>query len=121
VLSLYKENPKATASRAEKAIAWIGIYSYTIYLVHVPLAIVFAEIYPRLNGAINQYVLHAIYCASSLLVGMIVSKLVEIPFLRLRERLFPSRSGKLQSAIDRRNGEPPRLVAPAAISGVVAS
>lgn len=95
VLSLYKETLRTQASRGEKAISWIGVYSYTIYLVHVPLAMIFAGIYAKLNGAVNQYALHAIYCASTLLTGMMFSKLVELPFLRIRERLFPSRSGKL--------------------------
>lgn len=93
ILSLNKENPTAPIGRVGRGIAWIGTYSYTIYLIHVPLAMVFAEIASRLEGAINQYLLHALYCFSCLGAGMAISKLVEIPILRIRDRLLPSRSG----------------------------
>jgi len=98
ILSLYKEKPIAPIGRAERAIAWIGTYSYNIYLVHVPLAMAFASIASRLDGAINQYLLHAIYCFSCFGTGFAISKLVEIPILRIRDRLLPSRSGSIQAA-----------------------
>jgi peptidoglycan/LPS O-acetylase OafA/YrhL len=90
VLSIYKENDKRRAEpgRALRAIAWMGTYSYTLYLWHVPLAQVFASIASRFP-MVNAYLLHAIYFATSIVVGVATSKLVEIPCLKLRERLFP--------------------------------
>jgi peptidoglycan/LPS O-acetylase OafA/YrhL len=90
VLSIYKEDDKRRAEpgKAIRAIAWMGTYSYTLYLWHVPLAQVFGSVaskYPY----VNQYLLHAIYFAVSIVTGVAASKLVEIPCLKLRERLFP--------------------------------
>ena len=92
ILSLYKEEPKTGATRAARVIAWIGTYSYTIYLVHVPMAMAFSALATLLGNGMNQYVLHAIYCLSSLAAGYSISELVEVPVLRIRDRLLPSRS-----------------------------
>jgi peptidoglycan/LPS O-acetylase OafA/YrhL len=90
LLSIYKETDKRRAApgAALRGIAWMGTYSYTLYLWHVPLAQVFAGIASR-YPTVNPYLLHAIYFATSLVAGVAASKLVEIPCLKLRERLFP--------------------------------
>ncbi len=67
------------------------MYSYTVYLWHVPLAMVFAALAVRFN-MVNQYALHAVYLAASIAAGITASKLVEIPVLKMRERFFPSDS-----------------------------
>lgn len=67
--------------------AYIGKYSYSIYLFH---------------GFINENLVHRLsgwtylgaYIVISLIAGIVVSKLVEYPFLALRDRFFPSRSKK---------------------------
>jgi peptidoglycan/LPS O-acetylase OafA/YrhL len=90
LLSIYHEDRKRPApGRATRAIAWMGTYSYTLYLWHVPLAQMFGALARRYN-MVNQYVLHAIYFAATIVVAVVFSKLLEIPVLRLRERLFPS-------------------------------
>lgn len=90
VLSLYKENRKRPQPGIiTRAIGAMGVYSYTLYLWHVPMAQIFAAIAARF-GMVNQYLLHALYFAASIVVGVATSKLVEIPVLKLRERLFPS-------------------------------
>jgi peptidoglycan/LPS O-acetylase OafA/YrhL len=90
LLSLYQENRKrAKPGLASRAIARMGVYSYTLYLWHVPLAQVFGALAKHLGG-VNQYLLHAIYFATTIVVGVLTAKLVEIPALKLRERLFPA-------------------------------
>jgi peptidoglycan/LPS O-acetylase OafA/YrhL len=91
LLAIYTEAKSPTPGRGQRAIAWIGFYSYSIYLWHVPLAMIFAAIYGRLMLPVSGYVLHAVYFFSCIAVGTALSKLVEIPALRLRERLAPSR------------------------------
>jgi peptidoglycan/LPS O-acetylase OafA/YrhL len=89
LLSLYQESRKRPQpGRAVQAIAWMGTYSYTLYLWHVPMAQVFGSLAPHFPR-INQYVLHALYFGSTIVVGVAMSKLVEFPALRLRERFFP--------------------------------
>jgi peptidoglycan/LPS O-acetylase OafA/YrhL len=89
LLSIYQEGRKRPKpGLAVRWIAWMGTYSYTLYLWHVPMAQVFGTLAPRL-GNINQYLLHAVYFMTTIVVSVALSKLVEIPALRLRERFFP--------------------------------
>jgi peptidoglycan/LPS O-acetylase OafA/YrhL len=90
LLTLYQEGRKrAQPGLGSRVVATLGVYSYTLYLWHVPMAQFFAAISGKF-GAINQYLLHAIYFGSSIFVGIAMSKLVEIPVLKLRERFFPA-------------------------------
>lgn len=68
-------------------LAFIGFYSYSIYLWHFPvLALVLQTIPARPWDRI-------VFLAASVAVGVAVAKLVELPALRLRERLVPAESG----------------------------
>jgi peptidoglycan/LPS O-acetylase OafA/YrhL len=90
LLSIYQEGrQRAKPGLGSRAIARMGVYSYTLYLWHVPLAQVFGAL-ARHVGGINQYLLHAIYFATTIVVGVVTAKLVEIPALKLRERLLPA-------------------------------
>jgi peptidoglycan/LPS O-acetylase OafA/YrhL len=91
LLSVYQEDDRKRPApgRAVRAVAWMGTYSYTLYLWHVPMAQFFGFLARRFGG-VNQYLLHAVYFASTVVVAVVLSKLVEIPVLRLRERLFPA-------------------------------
>ena len=91
LLAIYQEKPGAKPGVMIRAIGAIGVYSYTVYLWHVPLAMVFTSLAVRFS-MVNQYALHAIYIASSIAMGIAASKLVEIPVLKMRERFFPSRA-----------------------------
>jgi len=94
LLSLYQEDRnRPQPGIALRAIGRMGTYSYTLYLWHVPMAQVFASLASRFPS-VNQYVLHAVYFAISIVVGVVSSKLVEIPVLKLRERLFPPSESK---------------------------
>ena len=88
VLALYQEKrERPEPGRGVRAFAHMGRYSYNIYLWHVPMAQLFAFLAPR--SGVNQYVLHAIYFGTTIALAVGVSKLVELPALRLRERLIP--------------------------------
>jgi peptidoglycan/LPS O-acetylase OafA/YrhL len=65
------------------ALAYVGFYSYSIYLWHLPfLAVVRNAFGDRAPGV-------ALFYAGSIVLGVLVAKLVELPALRLRERWFP--------------------------------
>lgn len=68
-----------------RGFAWIGKYSYSIYLFH---GVVNASCYRHFSG----WKYYAGYLLGSLLIGVIISKLVEFPVLAIRDRLFPSHS-----------------------------
>ena len=70
--------------------AYIGMYSYSIYLWHV-----FVE--ARCHGFINRFWPSLgetagfwFYVFASLAVGILLSRLIEFPILKLRDRLLPS-------------------------------
>ena len=90
LLGLYPERPGSVATRRPVAryLAVIGFYSYTIYLWHLPMAEIFAAI-ARALPMLNQYALHAVYVPASIGVGIGFSKLLEIPVLKIRDRLLP--------------------------------
>jgi peptidoglycan/LPS O-acetylase OafA/YrhL len=66
--------------------AGIGAYSYSIYLWHMPLALFWGNIVANSVGGFLAYV------ALSIIVGLLASSIIELPMLRLRDRLFPSRT-----------------------------
>ena len=84
-------------------LAWVGGYSYSIYLWHLVVGTlglsVFRRAYTegasRLGGLLPpqpHYLLEfALYVAASVGVGVLMAKLVEVPVLRLRDRYFPAR------------------------------
>lgn len=70
---------------AARAIAWIGRYSYSIYLWHFALRDALFNGPPRLASFL-------LFLAVSIAFGAAMSRLVEIPALRLRDRWFPART-----------------------------
>ena len=86
-----------------RAIAYIGGFSYSIYLWHITWIIVGLKygVFHIRHAGILAYMIGAV------LIGITTAKLVEIPVLRLRERLFP-RHG--QAAPARLNDDVPRQV-----------
>jgi peptidoglycan/LPS O-acetylase OafA/YrhL len=94
LLLLYRPDhrPAAGRSRPYRLVARIGIYSYGIYLWHV-------SVERPVNWTV-AHVPHALAATTSTLLpyalaiplGILATKAVELPFLRLRERLVPSRT-----------------------------
>jgi peptidoglycan/LPS O-acetylase OafA/YrhL len=76
------------AARVGSAFAYVGMFSYSIYLWQGT-----AETWlPRvLNlGVLSPSVRLVIFLAGDLAVGIAMSKLIEYPVLRLRDRFFPA-------------------------------
>jgi peptidoglycan/LPS O-acetylase OafA/YrhL len=80
------------------AIAYIGSHSYSIYLWHMPVAIWGTALVAKLFSYDRNWFNYAFtYLAGSIVFGISMALLVEFPFLRLRDRLFPSRGAALRN------------------------
>jgi peptidoglycan/LPS O-acetylase OafA/YrhL len=70
--------------RLLKPVAMVGFYSYSIYLWQQPVSMIFHA------RATQSWVWFWLYIATAVVVGMGMAKLIEIPFLRLREKWAPT-------------------------------
>ena len=71
-----------------RALAWCGVYSYTIYLAHSAISVIPA--FGPEYGGNNIWAARLAFWALSIGLGVMLSHLVERPFLRYRQRVLPS-------------------------------
>jgi peptidoglycan/LPS O-acetylase OafA/YrhL len=69
-------------------LAKIGIYSYTIYLVHLPVAF-WCVSHGWSSTGFHKTLVFCVYLPMSIAVGILFGKAVELPVLRLREKILP--------------------------------
>jgi len=88
---LYKQNKGLEHSAIYRLVAWIGLYSYGIYLWHIsvikPVMAATGHI-PAILVPIWEYIVPGL---SGVALGICTTRLVEFPSLKLRDRLFPRR------------------------------
>lgn len=88
------------ATRAARALAFMGVFSYAIYLwrydlAQAPFTYVFERVLPYVRwmpGPIYYGLFTLIYLVWCTAAGVLVTKLIEGPGLRLRDWLFPARA-----------------------------
>jgi peptidoglycan/LPS O-acetylase OafA/YrhL len=93
VLHAQPPRPGSILERVVAHVARVGEHSYGIYLWHIPFA--FAVPYCArawLGEDLPYEAWAATYFVGSVLVGVVATRLVEVPFLALRDRRFPPRS-----------------------------
>jgi peptidoglycan/LPS O-acetylase OafA/YrhL len=88
VLAAALTSERALVGPLTSPLAWIGFYSYSIYLWHLP---VLALAQHWLGGRPLEWV---VYYAASLIVGVGMASLVELPALRLRECWLPAEASR---------------------------
>ena len=97
--------------------AYVGMYSYSIYLWHSPTDALFPGFVRRLLhiSSFNEYERFAVYSVGSLVIGITMSKIVEYPVLRLRDRIFPGLQGALVVPLDKPHQDAPVTAAAGAL------
>jgi len=78
-------NQKPSSSKFFHPVAWIGYYSYSIYLWH-PIGML------SLGHLPLRWFRFPLYAIIAIGPGVVMSKLIEIPFLRIRDKFWPSRN-----------------------------
>lgn len=78
-------------TRPVRALAFLGSRSYSIYLWHMPVAIWGIALARRLLPTWNWYLYFLVYFLGSFLLGLLMAHLLELPLLRLRDRISPLR------------------------------
>lgn len=70
-------------------LSYIGKYSYSIYLFHTVFMAL--SIHFFISGGVKYYIAYLVF---AIVGGIVISKLVEYPFINIREKYFPSKAGK---------------------------
>lgn len=88
LILIYAVNSQAMKARWLRPVAWLGIYSYSVYLWHIAIAKLFTVLVKP------TFLSFWLYMAVCFLVGILAARLVEIPVLRIRDRWFPASCDK---------------------------
>lgn len=91
LMLLYRHKEGKKRSALYRLIAWIGLYSYGIYLWHVSVVAPLMSIAPRLPHWTVPLWTRLAPPIVGIGIGIVFTKLVEFPALKLRDRLFPRR------------------------------
>jgi peptidoglycan/LPS O-acetylase OafA/YrhL len=86
----------AKNTRPFQFLAYIGTHSYSIYLWHGLVALWIPALLSRLLGFPAPFLVEcSVYLTASVLLGILAANVIEIPVLKVRDTLFPSRADKL--------------------------
>jgi peptidoglycan/LPS O-acetylase OafA/YrhL len=89
LIVLWAVNRSLPEWRMLEGMAWIGRFSYSIYLWHYPLRKFLAY------DETHKLILLPVYVVACLGVGWLAAYLIETPFLQLRDKFCPARSAAL--------------------------
>jgi peptidoglycan/LPS O-acetylase OafA/YrhL len=90
---------QALRAAAAWALAGVGVYSYSIYLWHMPVQTWAQIVSVRLfRWTPTSGVALVLYFVDSIVVGVLMARLIEMPGLALRDRWIPARSLALSAA-----------------------
>jgi peptidoglycan/LPS O-acetylase OafA/YrhL len=91
------ESVEQVINPAIATVGAIGLHSYSIYLWHMPVARWGSQLLKTfVPYPVHYMVEFCLYIIGSIFLGVVLSHLVEIPILKLRDKLYPSRFKNLK-------------------------
>jgi peptidoglycan/LPS O-acetylase OafA/YrhL len=90
LLLVYKSKIEGVAPLLVKSFAFMGVYSYAMYIWHVPAAKISEIILGKMGVAHYEWFVILCLYLSSIVVAYVATKLIEKPFMKLRDKLYPS-------------------------------
>jgi peptidoglycan/LPS O-acetylase OafA/YrhL len=90
---LMKPRARIATRPAVAVLAFFGFHSYAIYLWHVPVGAWLPVIAARLGVPLGRGLQIGLYAVLSVALGLLATRLIERPMLRLRDRVVPSPVG----------------------------
>jgi peptidoglycan/LPS O-acetylase OafA/YrhL len=92
LLLVYRHSGRFKEWRLYKWIAAIGLYSYGIYLWHNSVRDPLTHLSQHLPDAVRWPCLTVAEYAAAISVGVVTTLLIEWPFLKIRDRIFPDKT-----------------------------
>jgi peptidoglycan/LPS O-acetylase OafA/YrhL len=92
LLLVYRHSERFKEWRAYKWIAAIGLYSYGIYLWHNSVRDPLIHVSRHLPDVIRWPSVMVSEYAAAIILGVVSTLLIEWPFLRIRDRMFPDKT-----------------------------
>jgi peptidoglycan/LPS O-acetylase OafA/YrhL len=93
---LWAVNRRMPEWKLLKGMAWVGRYSYSIYLWHL-----IVKAYLGYYESGRHLITLPLYVIACLSIGRLASYLVETPFLQLRDKLYPAQKAEAASVKSR--------------------
>ncbi len=88
-LLVYRHSGRMREWALYRLIALIGLYSYGIYLWHNSVRAPLVQLATHYPDAIHWHLLAVSEYSAAILLGVLTTLLIEWPFLRIRDRIFP--------------------------------
>lgn len=100
LLAIYRSGIERLVPWLCRPIALAGVYSYAIYIWHVPAEKIL-NIYVLRDHLTNQFIIISIDYIGAILAGYVMTRILERPFLAIREYLFPRPGSNCRASSDK--------------------
>ena len=94
LIAAVSSSDRVTEPVFARALIAVGIPSYSVYLWHWHISLVIKTLVAKLSpwaASLKWILFTSIYILAAVFLGRLMNHLIEVPALKLRERLFPSK------------------------------